>query len=386
MHDLVGDVRGNAACIAHHILLDVLSVVVVRILRACRVLGAIGSSARALPSHMHLVFGRRGSLRDHGAVCYPGIDHRDLAMGLSLVSHYLFVVLIGLDVLLIDKVRLDVLVLILQTLLDQRQIVETLIGIVELVRFRGRLLVALQLILLEHVLPVFHDDILLILMCMRFIARIGSFLWTDSRIQIILSHSHLLRRYLLAASTLIVGRVVHVDLVYIRLIGRTASLFASSGVVLLAYHQMLLVLRRRWAHHIGCLGRSHLVLRCVSRLPHGRLRHRLGIWHVGSSRALIRVVPINCHLIISTSILIEAALELLRLTYLIIGLIVLLLHVLTAVSTSVDKSSSSSRLALSIRVGVVPALLANQHLLSIVLEEVHPSVWTCSLLEVYHVL
>ena len=386
MHDLVGDVRGNAACIAHHILLDVLSVVVVRILRACRVLGAIGSSARALPSHMHLVFGRRGSLRDHGAVCYPGIDHRDLAMGLSLVSHYLFVVLIGLDVLLIDKVRLDVLVLILQTLLDQRQIVETLIGIVELVRFRGRLLVALQLILLEHVLPVFHDDILLILMCMRFIARIGSFLWTDSRIQIILSHSHLLRRYLLAASTLIVGRVVHVDLVYIRLIGRTASLFASSGVVLLAYHQMLLVISRRWAHRIGCLCRSHLVLRCVSRLPHRRLRHHLVIWHVGSSRALIRVVPINCHLIISTSILIEAALELLRLIYLIIGLIVLLLHVLTAVSTSVDKSSSSSRLALSIRVGVVPALLANQHLLSIVLEEVHPSVWTCSLLEVYHVL
>jgi len=386
VHDLVGDVRGNAACIAHHILLDVLSVVVVRILRACRVLGAIGSSARALPSHMHLVFGRRGSLRDHGAVCYPGIDHRDLAMGLSLVSHYLFVVLIGLDVLLIDKVRLDVLVLILQTLLDQRQIVETLIGIVELVRFRGRLLVALQLILLEHVLPVFHDDILLILMCMRFIARIGSFLWTDSRIQIILSHSHLLRRYLLAASTLIVGRVVHVDLVYIRLIGRTASLFASSGVVLLAYHQMLLVISWRWAHRIGCLCRSHLVLRCVSRLPHRRLRHHLVIWHVGSSRALIRVVPINCHLIISTSILIEAALELLRLTYLIIGLIVLLLHVLTAVSTSVDKSSSSSRLALSIRVGVVPALLANQHLLSIVLEEVHPSVWTCSLLEVYHVL
>lgn len=386
MHDLVGDVRGNAACIAHHILLDVLSVVVVRILRACRVLGAIGSSARALPSHMHLVFGRRGSLRDHGAVCYPGIDHRDLAMGLSLVSHYLFVVLIGLDVLLIDKVRLDVLVLILQTLLDQRQIVETLIGIVELVRFRGRLLVALQLILLEHVLPVFHDDILLILMCMRFIARIGSFLWTDSRIQIILSHSHLLRRYLLATSTLIVGRVVHVDLVYIRLIGRTASLFASSGVVLLAYHQMLLVISWRWAHRIGCLCRSHLVLRCVSRLPHRRLRHHLVIWHVGSSRALIRVVPINCHLIISTSILIEAALELLRLTYLIIGLIVLLLHVLTAVSTSVDKSSSSSRLALSIRVGVVPALLANQHLLSIVLEEVHPSVWTCSLLEVYHVL
>jgi len=386
VHDLVGDVRGNAACIAHHILLDVLSVVVVRILRACRVLGAIGSSARALPSHMHLVFGRCGSLRDHGAVCYPGIDHRDLAMGLSLVSHYLFVVLIGLDVLLIDKVRLDVLVLILQTLLDQRQIVETLIGIVELVRFRGRLLVALQLILLEHVLPVFHDDILLILMCMRFIARIGSFLWTDSRIQIILSHSHLLRRYLLATSTLIVGRVVHVDLVYIRLIGRTASLFASSGVVLLAYHQMLLVISWRWAHRIGCLCRSHLVLRCVSRLPHRRLRHHLVIWHVGSSRALIRVVPINCHLIISTSILIEAALELLRLTYLIIGLIVLLLHVLTAVSTSVDKSSSSSRLALSIRVGVVPALLANQHLLSIVLEEVHPSVWTCSLLEVYHVL
>ena len=386
MHDLVGDVRGNASCIAHHILLDVLSVVVVRILRACRVLGAIGSSARALPSHMHLVLGRRGSLRDHGAVCYPGIDHRDLAMGLSLVSHYLFVVLIGLDVLLIDKVRLDVLVLILQTLLDQRQIVETLIGIVELVRFRGRLLVALQLILLEHVLPVFHDDILLVLMCMRFIARIGSFLWTDSRIQIILSHSHLLWRYLLAASTLIVGRVVHVDLVYIRLIGRTASLFASSGVVLLAYHQMLLVISWRWAHHIGCLCRSHLVLRCVSRLPHRRLRHRLVIWHVGSSRTLIRVVPINCHLIISTSILIEAALELLRLTYLIIGLILLLLHVLTAVSTSVDKSSSSSRLALSIRVGVVPALLANQHLLSIVLEEVHPSVWTCSLLEVYHVL
>lgn len=386
MHDLVGDVRGNASCIAHHILLDVLSVVVVGILRACRVLGAIGSSARALPSHMHLVFGRRGSLRDHGAVCYPGIDHRDLAMGLSLVSHYLFVVLIGLDVLLIDKVRLDVLVLILQALLDQRQIVETLIGIVELVRFRGRLLVALQLILLEHVLPVFHDDILLVLMRMRFIAGIGSFLWTDPRIQIILSHGHRLRRYLLAASSLIIGRVVHVDLVYIRLIGRTASLFASSGVVLLAYHQMLLVLSWRWAHHISCLCRSHLVLGCVSRLPHGGLRQRRVIWHVGSSssRTLIRVVPINCHLIISTSILIEAALELLRLIYLIIGL--RLLHVLTAVSSSVDKSSSSSRLALAIRAGVGPALLANQHLLSIVLEEVHSSVWTRSLLEVYDVL
>ena len=386
MHDLVGDVRGNASCIAHHILLDVLSVVVVRILRACRVLGAIGSSARALPSHMHLVFGRRGSLRDHGAVCYPGIDNRDLALGLSLVSHYLFVVLIGLDVLLIDKVRLDVLVLILQALLDQRQIVETLIGIVELVRFRGRLLVALQLILLEHVLPVFHDDILLVLMRMRFIAGIGSFLWTDPRIQIILSHGHRLRRYLLAASSLIIGRVVHVDLVYIRLIGRTASLFASSGVVLLAYHQMLLVLSWRWAHHISCLCRPHLVLGCVSRLPHGGLRQRRVIWHVGSSssRTLIRVVPINCHLIISTSILIEAALELLRLIYLIIGL--RLLHVLTAVSSPVDKSSSSSRLALAIRAGVVPALLANQHLLSIVLEEVHSSVWTRSLLEVYDVL
>ena len=104
MHDLVGDIRGNASCIAHHILLDVLRVVVVGILRACRVFGAIGSSARALPSHMHLVFGRRGSLRDHGAVCYPGVDHCDLAVGLSLVSHYLFVILIALCVILIDEV------------------------------------------------------------------------------------------------------------------------------------------------------------------------------------------------------------------------------------------------------------------------------------------
>lgn len=228
MHDLVGNIRGNAPRVAHHVLLDVLRVIVMGILRACCVFGAVGSSARALPSHVHLVFGRCGSLRDHRAVCYPGIDHRDLAVGLSLVSHYLFVVLVGLCILLIDKVRLDVLVLILQTLLDQRQIVQTLIGIVELVRFRGRLLVALQLVLLQHVLPVFHHDILLVLMRMRFVARIGSFLWADSRIQIILSHSHLLRRYLLAASILIVGHVVHIDLVDIGLIGRTPSFFASS--------------------------------------------------------------------------------------------------------------------------------------------------------------
>lgn len=91
-------------------------------------------------------------------------------------------------------------------------------------------------------------------------------------------------------------------------------------------------------------------------------------------------------MIVSTSILIEAALELLGLTYLIIDLIVLLLRVLSAISASVHESSSSCGLALSIGVGVVPTLLANEYLLSIVLEEVHSSVRTCSLLEVYHIL
>lgn len=149
---------------------------------------------------------------------------------------------------------------------------------------------------------------------------------------------------------------------------------------------MLLIVIWHLAHHIIYLCRSHLVLRCVPRLPHRGLHHYLAVLRVGSGRALIGVVPIDCHLIISASILIEAALELLRLTYLIVDLIVLLLRVLTAISTSVDKSSSSSGLALSIRVGVVPTLLANQHLLGVVLEEVHSSVWTRSLLEVYHVL
>ena len=83
---------------------------------------------------MHLVVLRRGGpLRNHRAICDPRVDHGDLAVGLVLLllAQHLFAT--GAFWILLDKAALHILiVLILQTLLNEWQVVEALVRVVEL--------------------------------------------------------------------------------------------------------------------------------------------------------------------------------------------------------------------------------------------------------------
>ena len=74
------------------------------------------TSTWSLTSHMYLILCRGGSLRDHGAICYPIIYHSNLTILIRLNINGLFCSW-RLEILL------HILILIVQTRLNQRQII-----------------------------------------------------------------------------------------------------------------------------------------------------------------------------------------------------------------------------------------------------------------------
>lgn len=172
-----------------------------------------GILAWSLSSYVHLILDR--------ALRYFGAWHIDILLGsywasLSRSRYY--------RALLVNHTILNIWhLLILQTLLYEWQVVR--IVIISTCCICWNFLIAFQLVwLLYYVLSVFHHNILLVLMSMRFISRIRPFLRSHTSI---LDLGHLLLVHLW--SLLTIRHIIQIDFINIRLI----AFFVSSWIVLI---------------------------------------------------------------------------------------------------------------------------------------------------------
>lgn len=226
VHDLIGNVSlHNLNMVWIDELLPVLRLVV----RIGCVLWTICSTSRSLSAHMHLVLCRCRPLRYHWAVGHSGVDHCHLAVRLVLRVQMLLASWRAFLVLWVDEVLLYVLVLVLQALLNQRQVVQTLVRVIEFTLWlTWYLLIALQLVWFQHILPILHHDVLLILVCVRLIAWIGPLLWAYSRVDVAVCHLNLILGELRPSRLVLAsGYIVHVNLVDIGLVVRSNVLLWS---------------------------------------------------------------------------------------------------------------------------------------------------------------
>lgn len=132
----------------------------------------------------------------------------------------------------------------------------------------------------------------------------------------------------------------------------------------------------------GTTSGSHLVLRGVTRSLHRRLNDDLLASGRGVLITVIGLISIEGHLVVSTNLRVDArGLKLLRLTHSICRL----LHIYVASALPVSsEASTSSGLAFTICVCIRSTLLPQEHLLRLILEEVHARIRTPTSLLVIH--
>ena len=148
-----------------HVVLDVLRIVELLLRLSC-VFWATCSPPGTLATHVHLVLSRSGALRDHRAVGHSPI-HLHLTVPIRVLLPRLWS--------LINKVSLWVLS-VLKVLLDEGQVALNWLLHELALRISWYFLAAFQLVLLQHVLPVLHYDVLLVLVRVHFVSRVSSFL------------------------------------------------------------------------------------------------------------------------------------------------------------------------------------------------------------------
>ena len=273
-------------------------------------------------------------------------------------------------------------ILVLQRGLNERQVIETLIGVVELaIGLAWYFLVALELVWLEHVLPIFHNNVLLFLLVILFISGGGPFLWADSGIQFIVRYGHLIGYYLVLAAcywVLTTRDEVHVNFVDIRLILQILfwARLHSASTILLAKVQAI------FSRYIGWTSRPHLILRSVPCLLHVWFYEYLRLTYIGSLLIGVGVVAADHNLVVSFNLVVDASRELVRLVHAVCQGLLLQVAVYLATSPVSCQATSSRRLALPVRVCILARrrFLSQKYLLCVVFEEVHASVWSSAIL------